>query len=187
VNYNKKCVELMTMTNDPKHAEFLKIFMSKRHDIQSFIIGMVRNSAAAEDIFQEVSLILWNKFDTYDEKYSFKFWARGIASKKVLQYWQKQKKSAVSYSPEFMNSVLAAYDRTESNTENMIDALQNCKEKLPENQADLLKYRYEKRYKLDQIAEAIGKSLASTQKTLSRVRFALQDCIKKEMQERESQ
>ena len=174
------------MTNDPKHAEFLKIFMSNRHDILAFIIGMVRDATAAEDIFQDVSIILWEKFDTYDPDKSFKAWARGIAGNKVLQHWQKQKKSADVYSPELISNVLAAYERTESNTGNMIDALRNCREQLPEKQSSLLKYKYEKRWKLNQIAETIGKSLAATQKSLSRVRYALQDCIRKQMDQRES-
>ena len=172
------------MKNDPNQKEFLKLFMSNRHDIQAFIIGMVRQPTVAEDIFQEVSLILWDKFDSFDGSKSFKAWARGIAGNKVLQYWQKQKKSAVVYSPEFMNNVLAAYERTESNTGQMIDALQKCKQKLPEKQSSLLKYKYEQRYKLNQIADVIGKSIAATQKSLSRLRFALQDCIKKQLNQR---
>ena len=169
------------MTNDPKHAEFLKIFMSNRHDIQAFILGMVRNSSVAEDIFQNVSIILWEKFDSYEPSLSFKAWARGIASNKVLQYWQKEKRSSEVFSPEFMNSILAAYTRTDSNTNAMLSALKSCKEKLPEKQNRLLEFKYFKKYKLNQISEEIGKSLAATQKSLSRIRFSLQDCIKKQM------
>ena len=172
------------MNNDPKHKDFLKLFMSNRHDIQAFIIAMVRNSTVAEDIFQEASLILWDKFHTFDGSKSFKAWARGIASNKVLQYWQKQKKSADIYSSELLEKTLAAYERTESDTAQMIDALQQCKETLPEKQSTLLKYKYEQRYKLNKIAETIGKSLAATQKSLSRLRFALQDCIKNRMNQR---
>jgi RNA polymerase sigma-70 factor, ECF subfamily len=178
--------KMVTMTNDPKHTEFLKIFMSNRHEIQSFIVGMVRNSSAAEDIFQEVSIILWNKFDSYNADSSFKAWARGIASNKVLQFWQKQKKTAAVYSPEFMDSVLAAYERTDTAKGNMIAALQKCREQLPEKQAVLLKYKYDEKYKLERIAEVTGKSLAATQKTISRLRFVLQTCIKNQMSQEDA-
>ena len=167
------------MEQSTKHERFLKLFMSNRYDIHAFIVSVVRDAAASEDLFQEVSIILWNKFDTYDEGKSFKAWARGIAGNKILQYWQKQKKNAEVFSPKFMDEVLAAYNRTDTNVNEMIDALKNCKQELPEKQSEILKYKYENKYKLDQIAEKLGKSLASTQKALSRLRFALKDCIKR--------
>ena len=171
------------MTQEQKHADFLKIFMSNRHEIIAFIKGTVRNPAAAEDIFQEVSVILWDKFDQYDSSRSFKAWARGIASNKIMQYWDKQKKGAVLFSPEIMESILAAYERTETNNAEMIDALESCIKKLPEQQSKIIKYKYRERLKLEAIAEKIGKSLAATQKSLSRMRFTLQDCIKKQLAE----
>ena len=173
------------MTASDTNQIFIKIFMLNRHDIMAFIVGMVRNQTAAEDIFQEVSLILWHKFDSYDETKSFKNWARGIASNKVLQYWQKQKQkhSPLHHAAEVMPAILAAYERSESNTKDMLDALQKCRKKVPEHHADLLKFRYEKKLPLARIADTFGKSLASTQKTLSRIRFTLQACINQEIKQ----
>ena len=173
---------MILMSDEQKHAEFLKLFMSNRHEIMAFIKATVRNSTQSEDIFQEVSIILWEKFDSYDQNRSFKAWARGIASNKILQFWDKQKKSAVVLSPEVMNSVLAAYERTENKSnDSMMLALNTCIAQLPENQSIIINSKYVDRLRLDAIAERIGKSLAATQKSLSRIRFALQDCVKKQM------
>ena len=170
------------MSEDQKHADFLKLFMSNRHDIMAFIKATLRNASTSEDIFQEVSIILWEKFNNYDQSRSFKAWARGIASNKILQHWDKQKKSAVILSPEVMNAVIAAYERTErEDNDSMMLALNKCIADLPEKQSLIINSKYVERLRLDAISKRIGKSVAATQKSLSRIRFALQDCVKKQM------
>ena len=171
------------MTDATEHAVFLKRFLASRHEIQAFIRAAVRDRAAAEDIFQEVSIVLWEKFDSYDQGRPFAAWARGIASNKILQFWRRSSKQPIPHSPEAMASMLSACERTETDANDMIDALANCVQRLPAHQAGLLRMKYEEGLKLETISGRLGKSLAATQKALSRLRFALRDCVGKRLAE----
>ena len=44
---------------------FLPLFLAAQPDLRAFIGAMVRDPAAREDVFQEVSMILWKSFQKY--------------------------------------------------------------------------------------------------------------------------
>ena len=67
-----------------QHDEFLPLFLAHQGDLRAFIGALIRDAQTREDIFQNVSLTLWESFDRYDRDRSFGAWARGIAARKVL-------------------------------------------------------------------------------------------------------
>ena len=60
------------------HEEFLKLFLWHQDGVRAFLGSVVRDRAAAEDLFQEVSLALWESFPTYDATRPFGAWAPPI-------------------------------------------------------------------------------------------------------------
>ena len=65
--------------------DFLHFFRRAETDLRAFIGSVIRDPHAREDIFQEVSRTLWERFDDYDLERPFGAWARGIASRKMLE------------------------------------------------------------------------------------------------------
>jgi RNA polymerase sigma-70 factor (ECF subfamily) len=59
-----------------------------------------------------------------------------------------------------------------------LGALQDCRKQLPEKSARLVELRYVHALDFDTIAEQEGSSPVAVQRTLSRVRLLLRDCIK---------
>lgn len=60
--------------------------------IIKFIYSMIRDMQIAEDITQEVFIIVYNKLDTFDSKYKFSNWILRIAKNKCIDYIRKIKK-----------------------------------------------------------------------------------------------
>ena len=71
--------------SDPSHDQFLPHFLPIQADLRAFIGAAVRDVVTREDVFQEVAMILWKKFDLYDPVRPFGAWARGIAIRKILE------------------------------------------------------------------------------------------------------
>jgi len=59
-------------------SEFLKLFLKVQPAVRSYLLSLLRNAVDADDVFQEVSLVLWERFGDYDDKYPFLNWAFGI-------------------------------------------------------------------------------------------------------------
>src|SRR5262245_56589088 len=94
--------------------EFLTLFVGCQREIRAFIGSLVRGSHDCDDLVQEVALTLWKEFSRYDRSRSFGAWARGIAAVKLMQRWDKIKRLPVALSPEAIQAVAVAFDRSEA-------------------------------------------------------------------------
>lgn len=160
---------------------FLRLFLRHQEDLRAFLGSVVRDRAAAEDLFQEVSLVLWQSFAQYDPARPFGAWARGIAIKKVLQGREKSRRLPLAFSPQALQAVADAYDRTDDLAPDST-ALRDCISKLPPRSQTLLALRYERSLKLGEIAKEVGSSLDAVHKLLSRIRENLQECLQRGLQ-----
>jgi RNA polymerase sigma-70 factor, ECF subfamily len=165
--------------NDPQ--EFLKFFLRQQDDIRAFIGSIVRDRHACDDILQDVALILWQKFGQYDRARPFGAWARGIASKRIMQTFEKQKRIPLPLSPEAIQAVLEACDAEAAEVGPEQEALRRCLEGLPETSRELVRLRYEQALKLKDIAARVQGTLDAVHKTLSRLRVALRKCVEQQL------
>jgi RNA polymerase sigma-70 factor (ECF subfamily) len=162
-------------------SAFLSLFLRHQVEVRAFIGALVRDRHAAEDVFQEVALTLWHEFGRYDRTRPFGAWARGIAAKKVLQRWHKDARRPVPFSPEAIQALLDAHERTETAASLRAEALEQCLEQLPEKSRRLLALRYEQSLKLAEIAGRLRASLDAVHKALCRLRARLQECVQRRL------
>jgi RNA polymerase sigma-70 factor, ECF subfamily len=158
--------------------DFLELFLRHQDDLRAFLGAMVRDADARADLFQDVALTLWKQIDTYDPTRSFGAWARGVAAKKVLQMREKSARSPVVFSPQTVQAILDAYDRTEREGCGRAAALRECLARLPERSRQLLAWRYEEDLPGDELARRVGATLDAVYQALSRLRGRLEECIR---------
>lgn len=161
--------------------EFLTLLLTCELDIRAFIGSIVRDAHGCDDLFQEVALTLWKEFHRYDRSRPFGAWARGIASMKLLQRSDQKRRWPALLSPEAIDAVSKAFDRTEAVAERKHEALQECMRLLPEKSRRLLSLRYEKSLKVEQIAQELQANLDAVYQSLSRLRGKLQECVKRRL------
>ena len=82
------------MTN---REQFLSLFLAHESDIRAFIGSIVLDRHMRQDIFQDVAMILWQKFEEYDSARPFGAWARAIAAHKILQHRHQNKRFPVVF------------------------------------------------------------------------------------------
>lgn len=159
-------------------SEFLPLFLNHQSDLRAFIGAMVRDAQTREDVFQTVSLTLWENFARYDRERSFGAWARGIAAKKVLHEHRRNARFPLVLPPEAIQSVADAYDRTEHGSGARQAALSECLRRLPARTREILTLRYDSELSGETIALRTGTTVAAVHQTLSRGRTSLADCIR---------
>lgn len=70
--------------------------------ILKFIYSMIRDKQIAEDITQEVFITVYNKLNTFDNRYKFSNWILRIAKNRCIDYIRKVKKVSESNIEDFV-------------------------------------------------------------------------------------
>jgi len=76
--------------NQPPHEQFVSLLARHHNLIRGFIGTLLPHQTDADDVFQQTCLVLWRKWDTFDETQSFSSWACGIAFYEVKNFQRVQ-------------------------------------------------------------------------------------------------
>jgi len=157
-------------------SDFLRLFLKIQPAVRSYLLSLLHNGADADDVFQEVSLVLWERFDDYDDRHPFLNWAFGIARNHVARWRRAAPRARAWLPPDVEEKLAVTYAELEDELAPRRTALRNCEEKLGAHARELLSLRYEKLQSLQQIAQARGMTLNAVNKALGKIRKALSDC-----------
>lgn len=169
------------MSEDHQHKNFLKLFLTHRDSLMAFVRVMVRNREVAEDIFQEVSIVLWEKFGTFREGSSFMAWARQIAVNKIRNERRWQAKAPIAMDDVAIQKVIDAFESldTGATDQEWREKLIQCMDRLSPVNRNLVKMHYFESIDLGAIAGQLGRSYAGVNSALCKVREQLGECMRK--------
>lgn len=164
--------------------EFIQLLMENERRIYAYIRTLLGNSADADDVLQETSIILWDKFADFDVKQgNFIAWSFKIAFFTAQNFRRKKGRSKVVFSDKVFESVAHKTATMAEELDNRHQHLATCIQKLPESDRKLLKLRYEMNSSIETTAEKCGRTTQAIYKALSRMRAALFQCINRAMQQ----
>ncbi len=166
-----------------RRDELVRQFTRMRVILLGYIKSIVRDPHLAEDILQEASIVVINKADTYDPaKGSIEAWLKGIVRNLSYNEMRKEKYIHLMPSPELSRAIEHTFEEeTSLETETVtrrLEFLEECLKEISESFRSLIHFRYRKGYRLDQIAERVGKTTGAVQVRLSRIRSRLLNCIR---------
>ena len=167
---------IMTSTD---HRRFLKHFLPAEAVLKAYLLSATGDLRAAHDLLQEVSSVLWEKFERFDESRGFKPWALGVARLEVLKWRQSLARSKEILSNEAVEALMDTAAESAGEIDERMVHLRNCVEGLGANTRKMLRLRYWRVLGIRQVAEALGKTVAAIEMALVRARRALRTCIEK--------
>lgn len=163
---------------DSRGEMFSRLLMAERRRILGFIHALVQDRSAAEDVLQDVSAVLWTKFESFESGTDFGAWAMCVARFTVLNWRRKQAKLPVALADETLqllaDDAVAALSAPEDERR---AGLQECLRRLPDRQRELIRAHYERDEDVARIAEAEGRTKRSIYLRLEKIHSALLDCI----------
>ncbi len=156
---------------------FVSLFLENERRIQAFIFCLLPNLADADDVLQETSLILWQKFGQFQPGTDFLAWACRIAQFRVMKFYEQRGRSRLRYDAQAMDAVAVEALRMEPLLDARHHALAQCLESLNPRDRDLLQRRYAQDCSPQQVAVQVGRSVDAVYKALSRIHGTLMSCI----------
>ena len=164
------------------HRDFLKHFLGHQHRILAYLFTVTGNMHDAEDLLQEVSIVLWEKFAQYDSSRPFLSWALGIARIESLRWRRSQAKTPVLLPDECLWAVAEVMSELPAEEGDMVTVLRGCLSRLQKRTRRMVHFRYEEGMSLQAIADRIGATAGAVQMALQRARGALRECVERNLQ-----
>jgi RNA polymerase sigma-70 factor (ECF subfamily) len=163
-----------------KQAEFVRLLTRYSSQIYGFILMLSVNRTDAEDVFQETSVVLWEKFDSYQSGTDFRAWACRIAFFKVQSHRRTSGRFRTLSDDAFeavAADALALVDVNDLRGE----ALAECLDKLSERDRRILEQKYFGQLTTVQLAEQMSQSTHSIYRALTRIHSQLLNCMQRSL------
>jgi len=174
-----KCMQ--QMVERLRHEEFLRLFVVHEPAIRAFVRRLVPSRVDADDILQEVAVVLWERFEDFRKEGDFRAWATGIARFKVLAWLRDRGRDRLVLAGDVVELIAESSTRDEARLERQRDALASCLMKLSAQDRDLVERAYQPSVKIQDVAEASGRTLRGFYQWLYRVRRLLLECVRREL------
>lgn len=170
---------LLPLINE-SDPEFERLIGEHRAQLHGFVLSLVANTSDAEDLLQQVCLILWKKRDQFELGTNFLAWARKIARYQALNHWRKESNRPPEshlLDEHLTQIVVERSEERELEFARHRRALQTCLERLPDRQRDVVKAHYFEGKSIPEIAETLGMKANGVRQLLFRARRGLIACV----------
>jgi RNA polymerase sigma-70 factor (ECF subfamily) len=169
-----------SLAADQRRDAFARLFARYDRWLFSYLVTLLANPAHAEEVFQEVCVVIWRSYDQFELGTDFVKWASVIAHNQVRKFRRSAKRSAFSLSEETCERLATDAVRRADLFDFRREALRKCLTKLATNDRQLVQRCYSEHeghetYK--SVAEEIGRPVNTVYKALNRIRRSLHECI----------
>jgi RNA polymerase sigma-70 factor, ECF subfamily len=176
------------MNENNQNVELIEVVVRHRRMIMSYANAIVRDLYLAEDIYQEVAVIVAQKWGTLPPTEELVPWLKEVTRRKSLELLRKQKRMPMTLSEETLEMVSekfgeSAAEEAESEAdEQRYRAVENCIGKLQGSARRVITLRYGQDCvsSCEEIAAQMGRSVKAIYGIMLRARLALTRCLENE-------
>lgn len=162
------------------HHRFLRSYTAHEPAIRAFVRRLVPTRADADDVMQDVSVVLWEKFGTtFREGGDFRAWAFGVARFEALAWLRDKGRDRLVLDEQVVLQLAEEAVADEPRLARQRDALEQCMGKVPPEQRELLMRAYGDDERIQNIAAQSGRTVPGFYQWLHRMRRMLLDCLRR--------
>ena len=170
-------------SDDFLDVAFIAEISEAQTPLRAYILKLVGNHHAAQDILQETNIILWKKRMDWDPSTVFLKWAYRVAYFQTKAHFrdQSRERQRLAFSDSLLE--LLSQDEPQFQSEAQIhQALDRCLSKMDADKRDTLMQRYDGCQSVESIAEQLGQSPNTLSQSLRRLRSKLSRCIENQIE-----
>lgn len=161
-----------------------QLFVKHQLGLRAFILSLEPNFTDAEDLLQEVFLVVTRKANEFEEGTNFFAWGCSIARFKLLELLRRRARSQVL--SEEVIEALCAVEQEHYFDDSRLAILQHCLEQLAPKARQMMYLRYYGEHSPAQIARLVSWTPNAVRVALSRARSVLQECLQRRMRQEAS-
>lgn len=156
-----------------------RLLLAHRRTLHAYLYAIVRDAHLAEDLFQEVSVILLRRLDEEGPPRDFWAFAREVARREALAALRRAARAPRPLSPEALQALDRGFDEAAALQDPArLEALRRCVQALPRLWRRIVEQRYWKNRPVPEVAAALFKTENTVSVTLHRIRLRLAECVR---------
>ncbi len=160
------------------NEEVARRLLQHRKVLFAYVYAIVRDHGIAEDVFQEVSLVILRRWEEFGVVRDFWPLVRETARRQSLAALRKAGRESLLLSPEALEAVDRGFDAVAPEAQARQDALRQCLDRLPQFWQQVVRSRYWLGQSVTEMASRLFRSENTLSVTLNRIRSRLADCVR---------
>jgi RNA polymerase sigma-70 factor (ECF subfamily) len=161
------------------HHLFLRAYTAHEPALRAFVRRLVPQRSDADDVLQDIAVVLWEKFSTFDPSTDFRAWAFQVARYEVLAWIRDRNRDRLVLDEDVVLTLAEESAAEDRHLQDQREALNSCMQKIPEKNRHLILHAYSGVTSTEALAGQSGRSVAGFYQWLHRMRRLLLDCIQK--------
>jgi len=154
----------------------VQILLRERVRVSAFVMAILRDANAADDVFQQVVLQALEGHEHFREPEHLLAWALRVARHRALDALPRHAPRCLDGPVlELLEQQWAAAPADDVPAR--VEALHRCLEKLPAAARELLRLRYEDGLRCTTVADRLGRTVDAVYQSLSRLHRQLRQCV----------
>jgi RNA polymerase sigma-70 factor (ECF subfamily) len=151
----------------------LREFVRHRSSLFAVTLSLVRDFAFAEEVLQEIAVVICDQWSDFKPGTNFQAWAMRIARNKIYTLTREARR-VILLSPLAMEGIEHA--AAAETRQGWLEAVQNCMEGLEERARTILSLRYQQGLSGQAIAHQLQMTVTAVHMALSRARTSVARC-----------
>lgn len=166
--------------NSSERIQLVQAVTRHQSMIQAFAYAIVRDFHAAEDVFQEVAVIVAERWETVPLGDGLVPWLRETTRRKALEALRKKQRASSSLSDGVLEKLGDSF-RPSGPGPDLKDALASCLSGLEGPSRAILEARCGDGLAGEVIAQRFGRTVQSVYSILKRTRLLLAQCVERKL------
>ncbi len=163
--------------NTDNQERFVRAFAAAEPVLRRYIMAHVPRAQAAEDVLQDVAVILWKKFGTFRADGHFERWAFGIARNVIMHSRRTAARDRLVFGDDLERLLSDRVLRISKSIHDRKAALRECLKKLSDKLREAMMMRYADEASSETVAASLGLSANALRIQMHRTRKALIHCV----------
>lgn len=170
------------MSQEEAHTAAVQgLFLQFQPAVRGYVLSMIPDFSLADDVMQEIFLVVTRKAASFEIGTSFPAWVKTIARFKALEAIRAGRSRGEALSEEVLEALGAERSEFRSDTDERLTLLASCLQELAPQARRSIDLRYKQDHLPPQIAGLMGCTVQSVNVTLSRARAFLRECVLRKM------
>jgi RNA polymerase sigma-70 factor (ECF subfamily) len=170
-------------TEDNRQEAFVRKLSTIQDALMGYVLSHIGDPADAQDILQEVYVVLWKRFDEFRGEGTFLSWAISIAHHKILHEYRRRSRSPLVFDEDLAARFATRYVECAGEMAERRLALERCLAKMSTSARRFLDMRYRLGMDLNDIASKAKKRANTIAVSLYRIRMSLAQCVQRMLDE----
>lgn len=174
----------ITKAEGSNTKDFISLLSLNQIRIYSYILSMVGNFSDTDDIVQETTLTMWQKFSRFEAGTDFLAWGIAVAHYKILEFRKRNRGSQIS--DELLEQLSSKAPDKLKDANLYIEKLEDCLKKLAPNDYSLINQRYMSGYTVTELAKRCNVTIQSIYLRLAKIQGLLTRCVRRSVMAEET-